>query len=288
VFECAVVIQLTDDEKYFYDRDLKNKKDIQHYADLGIANTKDIIACGFDKERTFIFRDTDYIGTMYKNVVRFQKHLTYSQCKGIFGLKEEDNCGRVAFPAIQAVPSFSNTFPHIFGDKKDAYCLIPQGIDQDPYFRMTRDVAGRLKYNKPCCIHSKMFPSLQGFKTKMSASNLDSAIFLNETKKQIEKKINKQAFSGGQQTIELHRELGANLEVDIPYNWLKFFLEDDDELARIAEEYGSGRMLSGEIKKILAGVLTTIITEHQERKAKITIDEINEWMAIRPIKSTRD
>jgi len=166
--------------------------------------------------------------------------------------------------------------------------LIPQGIDQDPYFRMTRDVAGRLKYNKPCCIHSKMFPSLQGFKTKMSASNLDSAIFLNETKKQIEKKINKQAFSGGQQTIELHRELGANLEVDIPYNWLKFFLEDDDELARIAEEYGSGRMLSGEIKKILAGVLTTIITEHQERKAKITIDEINEWMAIRPIKSTRD
>jgi len=106
---------------------------------------------------------------------------------------------------MQAVPSFSNTFPHIFGNKTDVLCLIPQGIDQDPYFRMTRDIAGRLKYQKPCCIHSKMFPSLQGFKTKMSASNLESAIFLTDTKKQIEKKINKFAFSGGKATVEEHR-----------------------------------------------------------------------------------
>jgi tryptophanyl-tRNA synthetase len=107
-FKCPLVIQLTDDEKFFFNKD---KKDIQYYADLGIENAKDIIACGFDKERTFIFRDTDYIGTMYPNVVRFQKMLTYSQCKGIFGLSPEDNCGRVAFPAIQAVPCFSNFFP---------------------------------------------------------------------------------------------------------------------------------------------------------------------------------
>ena len=70
------------------------------------------------------------------------------------------------------------------------------------------------KYQKPCCIHSKMFPSLQGFKTKMSSSNLDSAIFLTDTKKQIEKKINKFAFSGGKATIEEHRQFGADLEVD--------------------------------------------------------------------------
>jgi tryptophanyl-tRNA synthetase len=104
-FKCPLVIQLTDDEKFFFSKD---KKDIKHYSDLGIQNAKDIIACGFDKERTFIFRDTDYIGTMYPNVVRFQKMLTYSQAKGIFGLKPEDNCGRAAFPAIQAVPCFSN------------------------------------------------------------------------------------------------------------------------------------------------------------------------------------
>ncbi len=28
----------------------------------------------------------------------------------------------------------------------------------------------------------------------------------------------------------LYKYLGANLEIDIPFNYLKFFLEDDDKL----------------------------------------------------------
>ena len=36
----------------------------------------------------------------------------------------------MAFPAVQAAPSFSSTFPQIFGDKKDVPCLIPCAIDQ--------------------------------------------------------------------------------------------------------------------------------------------------------------
>lgn len=38
--------------------------------------------------------------------------------------------GKIAFPAVQAVPSFSNTFPRIFGDRADIFCLIPCAIDQ--------------------------------------------------------------------------------------------------------------------------------------------------------------
>jgi tryptophanyl-tRNA synthetase len=117
----------------------------------------------------------------------------------------------VAFPAIQAVPAFSNTFPHIFGKNTKVLCLIPQGIDQDPYFRMTRDIAARLKYQKPCCIHSKFFPGLHGFGTKMSSSDPNSCILLTDTKNQIKNKINKYAFSGGQATAEEQREKGANL-----------------------------------------------------------------------------
>lgn len=68
-------------------------------------------------------------------------------------------------------------------------CLIPCAIDQDPYFRMTRDVAPRLKLPKPALIHSKFFPALQGAKTKMSASDINSAIFLTDTAKQIKTKV---------------------------------------------------------------------------------------------------
>ena len=36
----------------------------------------------------------------------------------------------MAFPAVQAAPSFSTTFPHIFGNNADIQCLIPCAIDQ--------------------------------------------------------------------------------------------------------------------------------------------------------------
>lgn len=50
---------------------------------------------------------------------------------------------------------------------------------------MTRDVAEKLKYKKPACIHSKFFPSLLGKTRKMGATEVGSAIFLNDTMKQI-------------------------------------------------------------------------------------------------------
>ena len=38
--------------------------------------------------------------------------------------------GKISFPAIQAAPSFSNSFPQIFRDRTDVQCLIPCAIDQ--------------------------------------------------------------------------------------------------------------------------------------------------------------
>ncbi len=105
-----------------------------------------------------------------------------STLKAIFGLQFSDNCGKAAYPAIQAAPCLSSSFPHIFGDK-NIPCLIPCGIDQDPYFRMTRDVCPKLKAPKPAGFYSKFFPSLQGFGTKMSASDPNTGIFLTDTPK---------------------------------------------------------------------------------------------------------
>jgi tryptophanyl-tRNA synthetase len=95
--------------------------------------------------------------------------------------------------------------------------LIPDAIDQDPYFRMTRDVCPRIGYQKPAVLHAKFFPALQGLFTKMSASEDFSAVFLTDTPEQIHHKITKYAFSGGGATMKEHREKGANLEVDVPY-----------------------------------------------------------------------
>lgn len=47
---------------------------------------------------------------------------------------------------------------------------------------------------------------------------------------------------------------GANLDVDVPWKYLNFFLEDDSRLAQIGRDYGSGAMLTGEVKAELTKV----------------------------------
>ena len=66
----------------------------------------------------------------YTNMVRVQKCVTFNQVKGIFGFGDSSCIGKISFPAIQASPSFSSSFPHIFNGKKDIPCLIPCAIDQ--------------------------------------------------------------------------------------------------------------------------------------------------------------
>ena len=104
-------------------------------------------------------------------------------------------------------------------------CLIPCAIDQDPYFRLTRDVASQLKYTKPALLHARFLDALQGPGSKMSASVDSSSVLVGDSPKKILSKINQYAFSGGQSTLEEHRAKGGNPDVDVPYQYLRFFLE---------------------------------------------------------------
>ncbi|XP_060805285.1 tryptophan--tRNA ligase, cytoplasmic [Amyelois transitella] len=280
VFNVPLIIQLTDDEKALW-RDIK----IDDARQMAFNNAKDIIAIGFDTKNTFIFNDLDFIGqcpAFYQNMVRIQKCVTYNQAKGIFGFGDSDVIGKITFPSIEAAPAFSTSFPFIF-DNKVLPCLVPCAIDQDPYFRMTRDVASRLKLPKPALIHSSFLPALQGAQHKMSASDPNASIFLNDTPKQIKNKINKYAFSGGQATVEEHREKGGNTDVDISYKYLSFFLEDDDRLLEIKKQYESGQLLTGELKKLAIDTITPYIQAYQMRRAAITDDVMRQYFQLRKL-----
>ena len=295
-FDCPLVIQMTDDEKFLFKGTYEDETgdNLNHFAGLTTENARDIIACGFDYEKTFIFSDLDYVGRMYPNIVRIWKAVTTNTVNGIFGFDGTSNIGKIAFPAIQAAPSFASSFPTVLDAARDTEmaCLIPCAIDQDPYFRMTRDVAHKLVAKnhklggKPALIHSKFFPPLQGAEGKMSSSDSNSAIFLTDTPEEIERKIKEHAFSGGQDTKKKQEELGADLDVDVSYQWLRFFLEDDEELEQIGKSYGSGSgdfWSTGAVKNRLVDVLQQIVAEHQERRSKITDEEVHKWMAERCI-----
>ena len=101
---------------------------------------------------------------------------------------------------------------------------------------------------------------------KMSSSQPETTIFLNDSMKSIEKKI-KSSFSGGQATVEEHRAKGGNPDIDVAYQYLRYFFEEDDkELDNIREEYMSGKLLTGEIKSICVEKATSWMKKHHELK----------------------
>jgi tryptophanyl-tRNA synthetase len=279
-FDCPLVIQLTDDEKFMHN-DKMTEDDAEHYAH---ENAKDIIGLGFDLKKTFIFSDYNYIPSckaFYRNITKMAKRISMAQIEGTFGFNRSNNIGEYFFCAIQSAPSFATSFPHIFGNdplkSRGIPCLIPCAIDQDPYFRQTREHAEALKYRKPALIHSIFLPALQGPGSKMSASVDSSAIFLNDSPNQIKKKINRHAFSGGQDTLEKHRELGGRTAQDVPFQYLSFFLEDDEELERLREGYEKGDITAGEMKKRCIECIQEYVATFQERRVKVTDDTVAEY-----------
>lgn len=139
---------------------------------------------------------------------------------------------------------------------------------------------------QPALFHSKFFPPLQGATGKMSSSDDSSAIFLTDDGEEIARKIKSYAYSGGQETSKLQKEKGANLEMDVSYQWLRFFLDDDAELEKIGKDYGSGSgefWATGMVKNRLIGILQEMVKEHQERRSKVTNEVVSEWMEERKL-----
>lgn len=275
VFDVPLVVELTDDEKFLF----KQKLTIADVKGFAKDNCKDIIAVGFNPENTFIFSDLEYMNpAFYENIVRTSRQITTSTAKSVFGFQDSDCIGKIHFASVQIATAFPSSFPDVLGLPPKTPCLIPCAIDQDPYFRVCRDVADKLRFSKPSLIHAKFFPALQGASTKMSASDTTTSIFMGDTPKQIQKKINKYAFSGGRATLEEHRELGGNIDVDVAYQYLSFFSYDDEKLALLAEGYKKGEIMSSEMKKECITVLQEYVAAYQERRSKVDQAVVDSFM----------
>jgi len=256
-FNCEVFIPVSDDEKFYVKENLNFESSMKFSED----NILDLIALGFKQGKTFIFEDFVYTD-IYKYAARIAKRITYSEAKAVFGLKPENNIGWSFYPAMQAAHIL---FPQFMRGKHIS--VVPVGIDQDPFIRLTRDIATGKDFNfeKPAALHAKFVPSLTG-DAKMSSSE-GSQIFLSDTEKEVENKIKKYAFSGGQNTIEEHRKHGGNPEKDVSFQYLKFFFEPNDEkLKKIHDDYKSGKLLTSELKQILIEKINAFLKEHQEKK----------------------
>lgn len=260
MFRVPMYFQLTNDEKFYR----RGGPSLEAATKLAYENAKDFAALGFDPDITHILIDTRDIDTLYTLAAHVAKRINYSTVKAAFGFGDDTNIGMIFYTALQSAPCFLENRP----------VLIPLGVDQDPHFRLTRDVAPILNRPKPALLHNIMMPGLRGPGGKMSASDANSAIYTSDTNAQIRKKINRYAFSGGRADIAEHRRLGGDVTVDVSYQYLRTFFEPDDaQLERIKTEYTSGAMLSGEIKQILIDKITQFMEIHRNRRDSIQIEE---------------
>ncbi len=256
-FDCEVFIPISDDEKFYVKQNLTYEQALKFSED----NILDLIALGFKPGKTFIFQDFKYT-EIYKYAARIAKRMTYSTAKAAFGLTPENNIGWSFYPAMQAAHIL---FPQFYHGKHMS--VVPVAIDQDPFIRLTRDVAEYPEFNfeKPAALHAKFIPSLSGG-AKMSSSE-NGFISLSDNAKEVERKIKKYAFSGGQATTGLHKKLGGNPDVDVSYQYLKMFFEPDDKkLQKIHDDYKSGKLLTGELKEILIEKINSFLAEHQKKR----------------------
>lgn len=95
-----------------------------------------------------------------------------------------------------------------------------------------------------------------------------------------ERKINKYAFSGGQEILDLQRQLGSDPDVDVAYQYLSFY----EELERIRAVYCSGTLLAGKLKKKCIVKLQEYVKAFQERRAAIDDEALDAFMKVGGLK----
>ena len=230
---------------------------LQKAKEYAVEIIAHLLALGIPKEEIYVQSRKEQ--RYYEFAFELSKKITENEFKAIYG---HLNLGKVAANLLQYSDILHLQLKEYFGPTPTVTGI---GFEQDPHARACRDLARRLPYNfkLPSFIYFSHQAGLQEGK-KMSSSEPDTAIFLNDSVPEVKRKINK-AFSGGRDSAEEHKKLGGVPEKDRAFEILFYHHPNSKFVNKIYENYKSGRLLSGELKKICIDFLVDFLTKHQEK-----------------------
>ena len=152
---------------------------------------------------------------------------------------------------VEAVAALG--FSDIMSSPKQGTVHIPSATSRDKHalrmalLRLERSLGGP-GLMAPSSTYHHFAVGMTG--DKMSSSQPKTTLFLRDDIATVEKKI-KRAFSGGQPTVEEHRRLGGNPDIDVAYQYMMYFFEEDDAyLGEINAAFRAGTLLAGEMKQL--------------------------------------
>ena len=262
-----VFIPITNDESYVVGKVESIAKSRKNAYDLVIPS---IIAMGFDSKKTHIFVDSDY-KDIYNVAMDISRKVTLNKIFKVFGidgLEEGENPGVMFYRgAVQLAQILLPQYEE-FGGKKPT--IIPVGIDQHPYILLSRDVAEKKGFIPPSELVLKFLNGLDG-KGKMSASRLDSTIFLTDEPNLVVNKL-KKAYTGGSPSAEYQKEHGGIPEI-CPVGMLRAYHFEHDN--KVNKQCSTGELLCGRCKKDSIEQVVQYLSDHQAKlpEAKKRTDE---------------
>lgn len=243
------------------------KEYILNYIALGLKPKN--VEIYFQSSRS---KNSEKSNAYYRLQNLLARYVTFNEFKGVYG---SISPGKILSSLLQASDMLHPQLPEF-----ENYCpvVVPVGIDQDPHLRLSRDITNRIKipFIQLSSTYHLFAPGLKGMNEKMSSSDPNSFIALTDSKKEVKNKINKYAFSGGQPTLEEHRKKGGNPDIDVCYQYLRMFLEEDDKkLEQIRNDYKTGKLSTEELKNYTIEKLNSFLDRHQKemKRAESVLEE---------------
>src|SRR3989344_4174163 len=233
---------------------------LEKAKEFAVNNISHLLALGVEKNDIYLQSKKE--PRYYTFAFELSKKITENTFRAIYGHLD---LGKLSANLLQyadilhlQLKEYNGPMPSITGI----------GVEQDQHARACRDIARRLQYNLflPSFIYFSHQSGLQLGK-KMSASEPDTAIFLDASLNEVKRKISK-AYSGGRDSLEEHRKLGGVPEKDRAFKILLYHHLDSDFVYEIYEKYKKGRLLSGELKEICKEFLVKLLEKHQKKLIK--------------------
>ena len=180
---------------------------------------------------------------------------------------------------VEAVAALG--FSDIMSSPKQGTVHIPSATSRDKHalrmalLRLERSLGGP-GLMAPSSTYHHFAVGMTG--DKMSSSQPKTTLFLRDDIATVEKKI-KRAFSGGQPTVEEHRRLGGNPDIDVAYQYMMYFFEEDDAyLSEINTAFRAGTLLAGEMKQLCIERATAWMANLHEMRDQ-TAHQVSSFLA---------
>lgn len=223
--------------------------------EIAVNNIAHALALGVPKDAIYVQsnKKSDY----YSFTLSLSKKITENMFRAVYGHLD---VGKMAANLLQYADILHGQI-----EKGKMPSVTGIGLDQDPHAKLTRDLARRIDENVelPSFIYFKHQSGLQQGK-KMSASEPETAIFLEDKLPEVKRKISK-TFTGGRDTIEEQKKKGGNPDICKIYEIQKFHNPSDKEVTNIYEKCKKGKLMCKDCKGLCYEFLSKFLENHQKK-----------------------